>query len=251
MLINLSAEQGIGYVERDDYSRKTLELVIIDFCNLDCKFCAQSVPYMENKKLTSFDELVEMSKYFKPHEFHTIKISGGEPTTHHDFGRICENLSELFPATWYVLATNGVLLQKHLDAIKHFSYIDLAHYPGFNDKVCAEINELQLPNLVCKTMDDEAMVNIFEEKNIGKKDIFRTCSIYFAPKVIKMVQGRLYPCCNIFGLSVTRDHVDAENISVEIDAHWRENLNRVDIEPYCPSCFYDVIDPASALPTKK
>ena len=95
-----------------------LELAITDLCNLKCHLCAQGIPLLKDKREMSFNELERISKFFKPYEFDVIKISGGEPTLHSQFRDICENLKELFPACFYMLATNGFLLEKYKEPLE-------------------------------------------------------------------------------------------------------------------------------------
>lgn len=244
MQFDIKSQFGMRYVSRDDYSKKVLELVVTDFCNLSCKLCVQGVPYQDNKKFMSFDDIVHLSQYFKPYEFNMVKISGGEPTIHHDFGRICDNLKRLFPAKSYALATNGILLHKYIEQTRFFSLIDLTHYLGENDAVCQQLREMSFPNLKYHARSESSgLVDVFEEKNLNKNNVFETCSYYFPPRINKVVQDRIYPCCNIFGLSVLRGVGDPDKISVRVDKDWRENLSKLDIESYCKRCFYDVIHP--------
>ncbi len=123
---------------------KYLELAITDFCNLKCRLCAQGIPLQKDKKEMSFDEFERISKIFKPYEFDVIKISGGEPTLHSQFQKICENIKELFPAV-LELATNGCLLEKYIDNIRIFDQIDLSNYPGKNDEIFFHIVNLNIP----------------------------------------------------------------------------------------------------------
>lgn len=219
-----------------------LDITLTDFCSLNCKFCCHGTPLFKNKKHISFEELEKISRLFKPYEFHTIKISGGEPTLHPEFGRICDNLKKLFPAKSYYLATNGFQLEKFIDNIKIFNIIELSNYPSHNDKVYNRLAAMknQIPNLVTRKKNEyEEIIDVYREANLNKKNIFGRC-LY--TENIKIVQDRIYPCCNIFGQAM-RQNIALDKISVPLDENWRENLEKINIEPYCRRCFVDVQGP--------
>ena len=216
---------------------KKLEIAITDFCDLDCSLCSQGTPLQKDKKTMTLEELERISRFFKPFEFDVIKISGGEPTLHSQFSEICDGLNGLFPAHEYQLATNGCLLEKYLDKLSVFHRVGLSHYPGKNDAIFSRLNELKVPNFNLRTKEDYAeMDDINTDSNLNKTGIFKSCKWTYIKKV---VQSRIYPCCIIFGQSVRHD-IDRDKISVPIDEHWRENLLKIDLEPYCRHCYVDV-----------
>jgi sulfatase maturation enzyme AslB (radical SAM superfamily) len=217
---------------------KYLELAITDFCNLKCRLCAQGVPLQKNKKEMSFKELKRISTFFKHYEFDVIKVSGGEPTLHSQFPEICDNLKELFPAYFYKLATNGCLLEKYIENVLIFDQIDLSNYPGQNDDVYFRIVSLNIPNIYAfKKEDYIQMVDISQEKNLTKTNIYNSC---INKNVKKIVQSRIYPCCNIFGQSFHQD-ISQNKISGLVDENWKKNLKKVNIEPYCKRCWTNVV----------
>lgn len=219
--------------------RTTLELAITDFCNLDCHLCSQATPLQKDKSVMSIEALKKISSLVKPFEFQTIKISGGEPTLHPEFVQICLQLKKLFPAKRYVLATNGFKLADFKDCLNVFDQISLVHYPGKNDEVFKQILELKLPNVVSgRKRDYLEMEDVYQEKNINKSNIYNKC-IY--SKIKKIVDGKIYPCCVIFGQSL-RKNIDRNTISVAMDESWRSNLAKVNIENFCKRCFVDVAD---------
>ena len=186
----------------------------------------------------SFNELKRISTFFKHYEFDVIKISGGEPTLHSQFAEICDNLKELFPAHFYKLATNGCLLEKYIENVLIFDQIDLSNYPGQNDAVYRRIVNLNIPNIYTfKKEDYIQMVDIYQKKNLTKTNIFNSCS---NKKVKKIVQSRIYPCCNIFGQSFQQG-ISQNKISGLVDENWKENLERINIEPYCKRCWTNVV----------
>lgn len=131
------------YIQKKMY----LEIAITDFCNLDCPLCSQGAQLQKNKMIIPLNELKRFSSFIKPFEFYAIKISGGEPTLHPEFMKICLELKNLFKAHKYILATNGFKLEEFKDSVHLFDRIELAYYPNRNDSVCKRISSLNLPNL--------------------------------------------------------------------------------------------------------
>lgn len=190
----------------------------------------------KDKRNISLDELKKMSRLVKPFEFHTVKICGGEPTLHPQFGEICENLKKLFPADNYYLATNGFRLEKFINQIKVFDTIELSQYPGRNDEVFKRLLKLKVPNLVpIRKKEYQEILDVYQEKNLNKTNIYKRCPY----KEVKIVQDRVYTCCNIFGQAL-RQNIELDKISVSFDENWRENLAEINIEPYCQRCFVAV-----------
>ena len=220
---------------------KTLELVITDFCNLSCNNCGQGTPWHKTKQNMSMDYLREISDYFEPHEFEHIKISGGEPTLFREFDTFCSELQTLFPAKAYSMATNGKKLKKYLDDIKVFNWIDLSRYPGLNDKEFDELLALEIPNVkYFEKHDGEEMMDIRIFPNYEKKNIFNKCS--WPKDIYKIVQDRIYPCCIAFGLTTIRndEKLSEDKLGVILDHHWRENLQKLNIEFECKQCWVPV-----------
>jgi tetratricopeptide (TPR) repeat protein/organic radical activating enzyme len=220
---------------------KKLELAITDYCNLQCALCSQGTPYQKNKRTMSLDQIERMSLLIRPYEFEVIKISGGEPTLHPQFREICRKLKTWFPARRYEMSTNGFRLEEYVDCIGVFGAVSLSLYPGKNDAVVDRINAMNLYNVKCGVNKDyERMEDVCARNNLGKQDVYRNCKFHHYRKI---VQDRIYPCCVIFGQSI-RQNIDLDEISVPLDHQWRENLERIDIEPYCKACFVRVDAPA-------
>lgn len=216
-----------------------LEICVTDFCNLRCALCAQGTPHQKNKKIMSLKELERISKFFKPYEFQFIKISGGEPTSHPHFSEICRNINRMFPAKQYVLATNGFKLEGFLDDISIFTEIDLSRYPGFNDEVYERLIKLNIPNINAVVKEDKSedgMQDVYVESNSNKEHIWGNCPYTY---ITKVVQGRIHPCCVVFGLAILRN-IDTNTAGVLLDKDWRTNIEKIDMKPFCRRCWVDV-----------
>ncbi len=218
-------------------SKHILEFVITDFCNLNCPLCVQGMPLQTNKRIMPIDELREISNFIKPFEFDAIKISGGEPTLHPQFAEICKNLRKMFPARYYILATNGFGLEKFKDYVYVFDKVSITHYPGRNDRVFERAKRLGLTNLKTGVKRDYIeMRDSYRERNLNKINVYKHCK---KTRIKKIIQGRIYPCCVIFGQAV-RQNIDINTISAPVDENWRENLAKINIENHCKRCSVDV-----------
>jgi hypothetical protein len=237
-----------------------LEFAITDFCNLKCRFCSQATPIQQDKKQISFATLQEYAKLIRPDEFETIKLSGGEPTQHKEFGTIARALPELFPNRRYVLATNGVLLSKYLDILDIFECIDLTFYPNERQPYMRELmkglkgrnsinfaikynDEADLTPELMEEFGNSAMIAPMERPhgfpNKVGPDLYKGCGF---PNIRKIVQDRMYACCIGFGLCEMRN-LSREAASVAFDENWRENLATLEArmsQDTCSLCFVDV-----------
>lgn len=217
--------------------QKQLEFVITDFCNLNCSLCSQGIPLQKEKKLISLEDLERMAKFIKPFEFQHIKISGGEPTMHPQFSQICGCLRKLFPAYNYYLATNGFMLEKFVNDVKIFDVIILSEYPGRNEKLFEKSVALNLPNLIAQKKEEyKEILDVYEEKNLNETNIYNRCPY---AETMKVVQNRIYPCCNLFGQAL-RQNIPLDKISVVFDENWRENITKLDVDVFCKRCFVKV-----------
>lgn len=216
-----------------------LELCVTDLCNLKCRYCCQATNENSNKAHMPLNDIKKVAEMVSKHEFFTIKISGGEPTLHPNFGEICQNLRLWFTAHHYQLATNGCNLLRYRNLLHFYDSIDLTLYPGLNDKTYNDIllSSIHTPDIFCTTrFDDELMRNVFKENNLGETNIFMKCRY---PAWRKVVQGRIYPCSNIFGQAI-RQKFNPNSVSVPMDENWRENLEELTIETHCQRCWVTV-----------
>lgn len=218
-----------------------LEICITDFCNLSCAFCCQATVENEIKRTMSIEYISLISRSINDYEFLAIKISGGEPTIHPEFETIVRNLRESFKAQFYCLATNGKYLLRYRDLLDSFDCIEVSHYPGKNDQIVEAIRaaNLELPVDFIERVEGTSMHNVFEEPNQEKQNIFLRCRY---PAWKKIVQGRIYPCSNIFGQAI-RQNFDPNLVSVPVSRDWRNAIKAIDIEQYCRRCWVNVSDP--------
>lgn len=218
-----------------------LEICITDVCNLSCAFCCHATVENTTKQHMSLEDILLLSNSVADYEFFAIKISGGEPTIHHEFDTIVRNIKTWFKAQFYCLATNGKRLLRYRSLLGVFDSIEVSHYPGKNDKIVESIREasLEVPIIFTERVDGVSMHNVFEEPNHDKQNIFLRCRY---PAWKKVIQGRVYPCSNIFGQAI-RQNFDPHSVSVPVSQDWRDAIKYIDIEQHCRRCWVNVGDP--------
>ncbi len=113
-----------------------LGISLVDFCNLNCKYCSvnanQKGEVLEFSKIESF--LVFFSEYACPGT--RILLTGGEPTLHPHLLRIIDLIEDYFIDPLIQIGTNGVISPETLDALldKRVSfYLSFEGLPEFQD----------------------------------------------------------------------------------------------------------------------
>ena len=213
-----------------------LEFFITDFCNLNCPLCSRSVALETEKKHISVEYMKEVSRYFKPYEFHTIKITGGEPTLHPDFLEICALLPEYFPAHEYEMATNGFRLQQYIDKkeLAIFSRISFSRYPGFNDTIYNNLLETHADSNLY-FIDRE--IKPFDDVFVPRKTPYFRYAFCEPAQNILICNDRLYPC-PLAVSNALRQNINSEAVSIPVDGNWRESMQRLLTSSFslCDSC---------------
>lgn len=95
-----------------------LRISLTDHCNFRCTYCMpkEEMEWMPQSKLMSKDEVLKLAEIFIQLGVKKIRLTGGEPLVRKEFPEILQNLSK-YPVE-LTLTTNGVLIHKHLDALK-------------------------------------------------------------------------------------------------------------------------------------
>lgn len=95
-----------------------LRISLIDKCNLRCTYCMPENPdFMSAPHLLSTDEILETAKLFiEEYGINKIRLTGGEPLIHPDFGKIVEELGKT--GVRLAVTTNGILLDRYLDVLQ-------------------------------------------------------------------------------------------------------------------------------------
>ncbi len=99
---------------RHDY----LRISLTERCNLRCRYCMplDGVPLLPSDHYMRAEEILALAEVFVGLGVRKIRLTGGEPLVRKDFDQILNLLSGL--EVDLGLTTNGVLLPRHLDALK-------------------------------------------------------------------------------------------------------------------------------------
>ena len=91
----------------------TLDIHIVDHCNLRCKACAHFSNCVENETVYSLEFLRRNCGHLQTliPDIHRICLLGGEPLLHPNIGEIIAATREIFPLADIHLVTNGLLLE--------------------------------------------------------------------------------------------------------------------------------------------
>ena len=225
-----------------DYSKMTLEFIITDYCNLNCDYCAHASEKITNKQTMSLEDIRYFSTLVKENEFFQIKIAGGEPTLHPQFKELCNELKLLFPRRRFYMSTNGCLLKKYQTEINVFDDIQLSNYPGLNDTEYFDLlrNKEKFPNVIFKKKEkDIELMDTSIARNLKMRKPYKYCSRHHPPSIKKVENKRIAKCCEIFANAV-RQNINLNEISVEFNENWREELLKIDINKYCRTCYVAV-----------
>ena len=95
-----------------------LRISLTDHCNFRCSYCmpVEEMEWMPQSKLMSAQEIINLAQVFVGLGVKKIRLTGGEPLARKEFPEILEQLSAL--PVELTLTTNGVLIHKHLEALK-------------------------------------------------------------------------------------------------------------------------------------
>lgn len=101
-----------------------LRLSVIDACNFRCPYCmpADAVPDSHGSDAASrldFDECETLVRAFVALGVRKLRITGGEPLLRKDLPQLIARLASIDGLHDIALTTNGSLLSKHAQALKH------------------------------------------------------------------------------------------------------------------------------------
>lgn len=96
---------------------RKLRVSLLDACNMRCGYCMPDNPqFLHHTKWLSADGLIRITGNLVNLGVEEIRLTGGEPTLRSDFMQVVAGMSEL-PMQKLGLTTNGLLLEKFLDAL--------------------------------------------------------------------------------------------------------------------------------------
>ena len=120
------------------YEGITIEMHIVDHCNLNCANCNHFAPLANNWfiNLKDFEAQIQELKNNIPNVKRLILL-GGEPTLHPDLLSICKIARNLYPDIPIEILSNGIFVTKILEQEKDFKPLNISFrfcsYPGYTN----------------------------------------------------------------------------------------------------------------------
>ncbi|PIQ83607.1 MAG: GTP 3',8-cyclase MoaA [Candidatus Omnitrophica bacterium CG11_big_fil_rev_8_21_14_0_20_63_9] len=106
----------------DQFGRQItyLRISVVDKCNLRCMYCMPRgfISRQRMDQLLTNDELVTLSGIFVGLGVRKIRLTGGEPLLRPGLPDVVRRLAAMPGVEQLALSTNGVLLQRHAEALK-------------------------------------------------------------------------------------------------------------------------------------
>ena len=107
-------------IDRFQRSLNYLRISITDHCNLRCLYCApdQLIPKLRHDEVLTYEEILRIVQVGAQLGISKVRVTGGEPLTRKGVDPFLQQLCDLDGIDECSLTTNGVLLKKHLPAIR-------------------------------------------------------------------------------------------------------------------------------------
>ena len=102
---------------------RDLRISLTDRCNLRCGYCmpaevfTEGYPYLDREHLLTFEEIVQVAEAFAACGGKKLRLTGGEPLLRRDMPVLVRMLKGIPGIAEVALTTNGLLLEKHLEAL--------------------------------------------------------------------------------------------------------------------------------------
>ncbi len=165
----------------DDHGRRVrkLRLSLTDKCNLRCHYCMPiDSTFMDESRYLSAEDYFLILKELSDFGLEELRLTGGEPLLRRSFNEIISKIS-LLPFKGIGLTTNGILLDRHLEALKenrvHFLNISLDSLDeknfhkitrgNFLNKILKNIEEAQKKGFLIK-------INVVAMRGVNDHEIF-------------------------------------------------------------------------------
>ncbi|SMC35719.1 cyclic pyranopterin monophosphate synthase subunit MoaA [Desulfocicer vacuolatum DSM 3385] len=108
-----------GETPRDNRTINYLRISVTDRCNLACRYCVpkQDLPFVTHADVARYEELLTIVEAAAELGITKIRITGGEPLVRKGLFGFIKNLSDVPGIEDIAITTNGVLLEKNMDAL--------------------------------------------------------------------------------------------------------------------------------------
>ncbi len=118
-----------------------MNLVINNYCNLNCEYCFANKVMERDKQNISIDNLIKVLAFIKKSKIDNFSIIGGEPTLHPYFIEILNILTKQVFLKSVLIFSNGIFNQFVLDSIIKLSETKkLSLLINYNDPIILGVN---------------------------------------------------------------------------------------------------------------
>lgn len=105
----------------DGFSRihDNLRISVTDRCNIRCFYCMpeEGVQFMDRSEILTFEEIERFTRVAASLGVTKLRLTGGEPLVRRDLPNLIERLAKIPGINDIALTTNGVLLERHAQAL--------------------------------------------------------------------------------------------------------------------------------------
>jgi GTP 3',8-cyclase len=164
---------------------RSLRVSVTDRCNLRCQYCMPENDYvwLPRDEVLTFEEIATLVDVFTDAGVDRVRITGGEPLLRRDLPLLVERLAARPAIQDLAMTTNGVLLARHVVALKrsglHRITVSLdtlnparfealtrfdehAAVLGAIEAAAAEFGALKLDTVVMRGINDDELVPLLE-----------------------------------------------------------------------------------------
>lgn len=199
-----------------------MEFFLIDTCNLRCKNCAPSSPFMSDANLPSLESFVESLSFLSPFvRCNQLRLLGGEPLLNNDICRFLQAAKQSGIFRNILVVTNGLLLPKMSEEFWQLAdTVRISVYPAttgiFSE---AKLESLQATasrfgtrlEVTRNTHFLEAISDTRIEDSSVVQRIFSTCSEAHEWSCHLLYRKRLYRCSRVHTLDRYLSKIGAEH----------------------------------------
>jgi MoaA/NifB/PqqE/SkfB family radical SAM enzyme len=207
---------------------------IVNNCNLSCSMCC-NFSQLSKKDLLSIEifekDLIRLSDLFGSDSIFELRVAGGEPLLH---PKICDFLCiarRIFPKTFIVIDTNGILIPKCESSffnicINNNIYIRITKYPtNINyDEIVNILRNYQIKYEIRSENIDQEGIKLqgkFPFNLSGASPIYEFISCCWFNQCCQLRDGKIYTCnvipnVHIFNQKFNQSLQVSDNDSIDI-----------------------------------
>lgn len=232
-----------SFINKDRKFLHSVDVVISEKCTLNCKDCANLMPYFEDAQNINYDMVVRDFENLvsKIEHVFEVRLIGGEPFVNKDIYRIIDYFLESTKITKLVIYTNATiplkanLMEKYVNPKLVFSITDYGDLSKNTKKVTGMLDEMNIAYraLPPNNWTDSAGIGDQKRTEEGMIDIFERCC---GKNLFTIMYGKLYRCP--FVANAERLHAipfDQRN-GVSLEGTIEEIVEYTNDIKYLPSC---------------